>query len=83
MIKFYISTDWSDGVPRPVGCFTTDEGKRLDRESLDKMGRLFLAAPKLLAALKEAVALCNNFTPFGGLAAKWQDLIETAEGRDE
>lgn len=43
--------------------------------------RLIAAAPQLLEFLKEASMFVNNYTPFGGVAAKYRDLIEHVEGR--
>lgn len=55
---------------------TTDDGRTLTDSELDAAGRLIAAAPTLLAYLKEAAAL----VPFGGIAAKYQDIIEEIEG---
>ena len=44
------------------------------------MAELFAAAPDLLVAVREAVAVVENHTPFGGIAAKWGDVIENAAG---
>lgn len=41
---------------------------------------LMAAAPELLEALKEAVAVIKHHTAFGGIAARFEDLIEKAEG---
>lgn len=55
---------------------TTDDGRTLTDSELDAAGRLIAAAPVLLAYLKEAAAI----VPFGGIAAKYQDIIEEIEG---
>lgn len=93
-MKFSVQTDWSDGVPRAVGCFTTDEGKRLNRGELEHLGRLFLAAPELLALLRECSAaladLLADADPSGlecqeqwACVAECKKAIAKAEGRDE
>lgn len=78
-MKFYVSTDWSDGVPRSVGCFTTNDGKRLERGELEQMGRLFLAAPEMLDALR----LARDDLSTTEVLNKVNAVIAKAEGRDE
>ena len=42
--------------------------------------RLLAAAPELLEALREAAAIVAHYTPFGGIYARFTDLIERIEG---
>lgn len=42
--------------------------------------RLIKAAPELLEALREASAIVAHHTPFGGIHARFTDLIERIEG---
>lgn len=90
-MKFSVNTDWSDGVPRAVGYFTTDEGKRLGREELEKLGRLFLAAEDLYWAARCALADLEGFVADAGtdmpnVEATIEELrnaIAKAERKDE